>query len=180
MNEFNKQQSAKILAVYGVPTEDISKGKGFEIGQIDKAGLHVKTAEGWKSIKTHGHLVRHPHPEAGKKIPVEKIISPIVTETPVEEVIAPVISPTKSLVEIRNDKNRKLSHVEEKLDEHYRGINILEDDELIFLREQRKLLQASIESLDKKIKTQKDDEIAEKPVEQEVTEDVDAEPTIAA
>lgn len=36
----------------------IEKAKAFQIGQTDKSGRNVKTLEGWKPIRTHGHLVK--------------------------------------------------------------------------------------------------------------------------
>lgn len=73
MNDYEKSQSSKILAVYGIDSNEISKSKGFEIGQVDKSGKHVKTAEGWKPIKTHSHLLnKQPEPAQTQpeKIPV--------------------------------------------------------------------------------------------------------------
>ena len=37
--------------------ELLVKAKAFQIGQLDKAGRYVKTADGWKPVKTHGHLI---------------------------------------------------------------------------------------------------------------------------
>lgn len=37
---------------------DIIKGKAFTIGQLDKSGRNVKTADGWKPVKTHGNLIK--------------------------------------------------------------------------------------------------------------------------
>lgn len=39
---------------------DLIKGRGktTPIGQVDKAGRYIKTAEGWKPVKTHGHLFK--------------------------------------------------------------------------------------------------------------------------
>lgn len=62
--EFEKIQSQRILESYGIDVssaelDDIEKGgKSFPIGSLDKAKRHVKTAEGWKPVKTHGHLIK--------------------------------------------------------------------------------------------------------------------------
>lgn len=76
MNEFQKSQSAKILASYGKDlTNDIlEKGKKAELGTVTNYSGHdyVKTAEGWKPVKTHGHLV-------GKQEQSTSISTPYVT-----------------------------------------------------------------------------------------------------
>lgn len=177
MNEFQKAQSAKILSVYGLNSDELEKAKAFQLGQLDKSGRNVKTTDGWKPITTHGHLVRHPHPEAGKKPKAEKQI-----EIPVTVVSNPISDEhkQKTLLDIRNEKNRKLKLIEEKLDDHNRGINILEDEELNQLRQNKVILQATIDNLDRKIKNQSDDDIVESisPSEIKLTEDPDEEPEI--
>lgn len=39
--------------------EFMTKAKEVQIGTVDKAGKYVKTAEGWKPVKTHGHIIKH-------------------------------------------------------------------------------------------------------------------------
>lgn len=39
------------------PADSFEKAKAFQIGQVDKSGKNVKTADGWKPIKTHSHLI---------------------------------------------------------------------------------------------------------------------------
>lgn len=41
-------------------SDDLIKARGqvTPIGQIDKAGRYIKTADGWKPVKTHGHLAK--------------------------------------------------------------------------------------------------------------------------
>lgn len=56
MNELFKANAAKILACYSNADDIFEKGKAFAIGQKDKSGKNVKTADGWKPVKTHGHL----------------------------------------------------------------------------------------------------------------------------
>lgn len=51
MNSFEKQQAAKILNCYNTDS-DIEKGrKATPIGQLDKSGKNIKTANGWEPVK---------------------------------------------------------------------------------------------------------------------------------
>ena len=62
MNKENQRISNNILKAYGViSNDDIEKarGKAKRIGELDKSGKNVKTADGWKPVKTHGHKVIH-------------------------------------------------------------------------------------------------------------------------
>jgi|GEM_PF-2317661 len=56
----NKKQDEvqKSNILKGFVDSDIEKAKAFMIGQLDKSGKNVKTALGWKPVKTHGHLVQ--------------------------------------------------------------------------------------------------------------------------
>lgn len=176
MNELNKSQAAKILSVYGVtPGDIIEKGKKAAIGETrNYSGYeYVKTAEGWKPLKTHGHVIG----AIEEKQIVEPISVPVVEST----------IPTKSLIEIRNEKNKKLSLIEEKIDDHYRGISPLEMDELSKLRQDKIILSATIDKIDQKIKNtpaeindEDEDEVSEETPELKITEDPDAEPSVIA
>lgn len=181
MNEFDKSQAAKILACYNVTNKntDLEKAQGFVLGQLDKSGRHVKTVDGWKSVKTHGHLINDTHQAPIISVPESPIHMPddqFIVQQPVPFTPSPVIDSGKSLIEIRNEKNKKLCQIEERLDDHNQGLNSIDEDELVFLREKRKILQTVIQGLDKKIKTQKDDEIPEAIGEEVISEDPDAEP----
>ena len=62
MNTEKQRISENILKSYGVIEQDeIVKGRGKtkRIGELDKAGRNVKTSDGWKPVKTHGHLFGH-------------------------------------------------------------------------------------------------------------------------
>jgi len=39
------------------PADSFEKAKAFQIGMVDKSGKNVKTADGWKPIRTHSHLI---------------------------------------------------------------------------------------------------------------------------
>lgn len=58
MNEFQKSQAVRISNIYG---KDIQKGKKAEIGTVKNySGInYIKTSEGWKPYKTHGHLKKN-------------------------------------------------------------------------------------------------------------------------
>lgn len=69
--EFTKlpQQGNNILKSFEV---DLEKGKSFMIGQKDKSGKNVKTADGWKPVSSRGHLVTHNHDGSSKSSPVKE------------------------------------------------------------------------------------------------------------
>jgi len=55
------KQGNNILKSFGIEDNNIEKAKKFLIGQLDKSGKNVKTADGWKPVSTHGHLQTHHH-----------------------------------------------------------------------------------------------------------------------
>lgn len=91
-NQYQKQQSEKILKTYGISNdahEDLEKGrKSAPIGTISKNGLQIKTAEGWDFIKKQDK----------------------VQSTPTEHVIeAPKVEKPKDVTEVNIDLKNNLS-----------------------------------------------------------------------
>lgn len=56
LHDLNKSQSNNIMKGF---SDDLEKGAKFLVGQLDKSGKNVKTIDGWKPVKSHGHLVTH-------------------------------------------------------------------------------------------------------------------------
>jgi hypothetical protein len=63
LHDLNTSQSDNIMKGF---SDELEKAGKFLIGQLDKSGKNVKTADGWKPVKSHGHLTTHNHDGTSK------------------------------------------------------------------------------------------------------------------
>ena len=103
-SDFEKSQSQKILSCFDNYSNDIEKGKkGSPLGtRSNYSGtVYVKTEEGWKSEKTHGHLFPLVTPIDPTKIVVEMPVGFGKTKSAVESVSKKTAFAPKSLSDLK-------------------------------------------------------------------------------
>lgn len=157
-NQYQKKQSANILKSFGY---DIEKARGTTtpIGQLDKAGRYIKTAEGWKPVKTHGHLATKKEDEK----PVKSEAKTDVKKHPFKNEdgsinFSELVSYSKNIL-----KNDKEFHSLENMDQQAEFLDwTIADDKVVSMDgsfnkdEYNKLKKEFIEKIEKRNKEKKE------------------------